>query len=197
MGRLIVVAGGSRSGKSAYAEQWVKEYGAESNVFYVATGYHTFQKTKPVDGEFAGEELVDTEFAERIAKHRQRRPQEWTTIEEPCELPQVLENTAAVREGESVYLIDGIGTWIANLMYMKEVHTEDVCRGYAEQLLAACETISGVVVAVADEVGMDVVPEHREGRIFRDLNGMVNQMLAARATEVYFVVCGLPVKIKG
>jgi len=197
MGRLVVVAGGSRSGKSAYAEQWVKEYCDEQQccVFYVATGWVS-------SGEFPNEVLSngepsDAEFSERIAKHRQRRPQGWRTIEEPCELPQALETAPIPSDCDAVFLVDGIGTWIANLMYIKGVSTEDACRNYAERLLDVCRQKPGVVVAVVDEVGMDVVPEHKEGRIFRDLNGMVNQMLAAHAAEVYFVVCGIPVKVKG
>ncbi len=185
MANIIMYVGGSRSGKSDFAEKRVHELEKSLScpVTYVATGT-----------------IWDEEFAKRVEKHRQRRPDNWQTIEEPCDLHKVLKNSG---DSEEVFLIDCIGTWVTNLIYRhypQEFFWDEVrdreFEQYLDMLVQACQQFKGTVIFVADEVGMSVVPESKESRIFRDLNGLANQKIAQIASEVYFVVCGIPVQIK-
>jgi adenosylcobinamide kinase / adenosylcobinamide-phosphate guanylyltransferase len=181
------VLGGSRSGKSAHAESLLE---GRDDVTYLATNR--------VDE-------ADAEWAARVAVHRLRRPVGWTTLETtaPAEL---------VRGG--AVLIDSITTWIAALMDETGVwdsvdsggaHAAAPTDGAAalERLAARCDALvsnwvmtPAHVVAVSDEVGLGVVPETRAGRLFRDTLGTVNQRLAATADEVWFVVAGLPQRLR-
>ena len=170
----VLVLGGSRSGKSAHAEQLVAD---RSDVVYLAASTG---------------DPGDAEWAARIAAHRARRPAGWTTLETtaPSEL---------LRRG--TVLVDSVTTWVAALMDETGVWTDDP--GSAERLAARCDALVNAwamtpahVVAVSDEVGLGVVPETRSGRLFRDTLGVVNQRLAGTADEVWFVVAGLPQRLR-
>lgn len=170
----VLVLGGSRSGKSAHAESLVAGL---PDVVYLAA-------SAPVPG--------DAEWAARIAAHRTRRPATWTTLEstDPREL---------LRRG--TVLVDSVTTWVAALM--DETGVWDDAPGAADRLAARCDalvdawtTTPAQVVAVSDEVGLGVVPETRAGRRFRDTLGEVNQRLAGTADEVWFVVAGLPQRLR-
>ena len=184
----VLVLGGSRSGKSAHAEALVADAGA---VTYLAT-------SPPVPG--------DAEWAERVAAHRARRPAGWTTLETTA--PSDL-----LRRG--TVLVDSITTWVAALMDETGVwdaadpggaHAAadvDGSERALERLAERCDALvnnwvmsPAHVVAVSDEVGLGVVPETRAGRLFRDTLGTVNQRLAATADEVWFVVAGLPQRLR-
>ena len=170
----ILVLGGSRSGKSAFAERLLAD---RSEVTYLATSAPS--------GE-------DAEWAARVAEHRARRPASWTTVEStsPADLVR-----------ESPVLVDSVTTWVAALLDESGVWSESP--GAAERLDARCDALLEAwtstpahVVAVSDEVGLGVVPETRSGRLFRDVLGSVNQRLAATADEVWFVVAGLPQRLR-
>ncbi len=170
----ILVLGGSRSGKSAHAERLLAD---RSDVTYLATSLPP--------GE-------DAEWAARVAVHRARRPGSWTTVETtaPADL---------VREG--TVLVDSVTTWVAALLDESGVWSEQP--GAAARLDARCDALLAAwtstpahVVAVSDEVGLGVVPETRSGRLFRDVLGSVNQRLAGSADEVWFVVAGLPQRLR-
>lgn len=191
MSKILMVIGGSSSGKSIFAEQLVHrlEKAQACPITYVATGT-----------------IWDDEFAKRVEKHKTRRPKNWNVIEEPCNLHKTVVNKV---DEEELFLIDGIGTWVANIMYSCsprcEEHPqefnwttkqEDEFQAFLRLLIEACKKFNGTIIVVADEVGMDVVPYHKEGRVFRDLNGMANQKLAECADEMYFVICGIPLQIK-
>lgn len=185
MADIILVVGGSRSGKSVFAESKVHELEKKLKypVTYVATGT-----------------IWDEEFAKRVAKHRQRRPVEWATIEEPCNLHEVIKNKAEIPE---IFLVDGMGTWVTNIMYKNypedfswDDTKEKEFLNYLDLFINACNEFNGKIILVADEVGMDVVPERKQTRVFRDLNGIANQRIAQKASEVYLVICGIPVQIK-
>lgn len=181
----ILVLGGSSSGKSQFAEELARERESLYNcdVFYLATGV-----------------VCDEEFAARVKGHQKRRPERWHTVEEP------LRPAAAVRGLEQrpvVVLLDGIGTWTANLIYAEDGRqpwSEEREQACLEEVRAFIETwadLSGAVIMVADEVGMGIVPEYPEARLFRDLNGRINQLLASSAEQVYFVTSGIASRIKG
>ncbi len=185
MAEVIMVVGGSRSGKSSRAEKMAcdceKKLGYP--VIYIATGT-----------------IWDEEFALRVQKHRLRRPVSWQTIGEPCDLFRIFNGQI---DHPQIYLLDSLGTWVTNMMYRENVSSfnwnEDKEQAFLAQLELLAESLAntaGTVILVADEVGMDVVPASLEGRIFRDLNGIVNQKLAARAEQVYMVICGIAMKIK-
>ena len=170
----VLVLGGSRSGKSAFAESLVADRG---DVTYLATSAGTPD---------------DAEWTARVAAHRARRPAGWTTLETTA--PSDLLRGGAV-------LVDSVTTWVAALMDQTGVWAEEP--GSAERLAARCDALVNSwamtpadVVAVSDEVGLGVVPETRSGRRFRDVLGEVNQRLAGTADEVWFVVAGLPQRLR-
>ncbi|WP_035270039.1 bifunctional adenosylcobinamide kinase/adenosylcobinamide-phosphate guanylyltransferase [Desulfitibacter alkalitolerans] len=190
MARIVMVVGGSSSGKSVFAEKMAHdlEQKQAGYVTYVATGT-----------------IWDHEFAKRVEKHKNRRPESWGIIEEPHNLHDALANNG----DNGIFLIDGIGTWVTNLMYaispkgeeqprdfIWNKEHEDKFAGYLRLFIEACKNFNGTIIMVADEVGMDVVPFYKEARVFRDLNGMANQQLAQYAEEVHLVVCGISLQIK-
>ena len=170
----VLVLGGSRSGKSAHAEALVA---GRADVVYLAT-------STPAGG--------DDEWARRVAAHRARRPAGWTTLETTA--PGDL-----LRRG--TVLVDSVTTWVAALMdetgvWADEPGALDRLAGRCDALVNAWTMTPAHVVAVSDEVGLGVVPETRAGRLFRDTLGDVNQRLAGTADEVWFVVAGLPQRLR-
>jgi adenosylcobinamide kinase/adenosylcobinamide-phosphate guanylyltransferase len=179
MARIIVVTGGSRSGKSAFA-QTIAEGLPEPRV-YIATA--------PV---------IDEEMRERVRKHRDAREKSrWRTVEETLNLAGVLRTVA---ESE-VLLVDCLTLWINNLLFEAgkrgEVLTEESIIKKCREVLEACTGISGTVIFVTNEVGMGIVPDHPLTRRFRDLAGRCNQVMAGQADEVIFMVSGQPLPLKG
>jgi adenosylcobinamide kinase/adenosylcobinamide-phosphate guanylyltransferase len=155
---ITVVLGGARSGKSEVAERLA----GDGAVTYVATG------TRPDPG-------VDPTWAARIARHRDRRPASWTTIEAGADLP------AVVASLEGTVLVDSLGTWVAGA---------DGFVVDADSLVDALAARDGWTVVVSDEVGLGVHPETAVGVAFRDALGDVNRAVAAVADEVLLVVAG-------
>ena len=166
--RLTLVLGGARSGKSRYAESLVTALPAPW--IYVATA-----------------EARDAEMAERIAAHQARRGAGWRTLETPRDVVGALS-----AHGTTPLLVDCLTLWLANaLLASADVDAE------IERLEAALEQASAPLVLVANEVGFGIVPDNALGRRFRDLQGLLNQRIAARADRVVLVVAGLPLTIKG
>jgi adenosylcobinamide kinase/adenosylcobinamide-phosphate guanylyltransferase len=170
----VLVLGGSRSGKSAHAEALLAGI---PDVVYLATSARSDD---------------DAEWARRVAAHRARRPAGWTTVETTA--PSELLRTGTV-------LVDSVTTWVAALM--EETGVWDDVPGALERLAGRCDALVNAwvmtpahVVSVSDEVGLGVVPETRSGRLFRDTLGVVNQRLAGTADEVWFVVAGLPQRLR-
>jgi Adenosyl cobinamide kinase/adenosyl cobinamide phosphate guanylyltransferase len=162
-----LVLGGARSGKSAYAEGLL----AGGPALYLATG-----------------QAFDDEMAARIALHAGRRGPDWTTVEEPLDLPGEL---AAALDPARPVLVDCLTLWISNLMHAGR----DVAAA-TESLCAVLERPAGTVVLVSSEVGLGLVPETRLGRDFRDHQGRVNQRVAQSCRRVVFVAAGLPLVLK-
>lgn len=167
----VLVTGGVRSGKSRHAE---KLLGDHADVTYVAAG-------PTPDRE-------DADWAARIAGHQQRRPATWTTVE-------TLDVATAIRRADAPVLVDCLGTWLTGLIDQSglweadEATVAETVDTSLQAILAAVEA-SADVVLVTNEVGLGVVPEHRSGRLFRDLLGSVNQRVAAACDEVHLVVAG-------
>ena len=168
MKKSILVTGGARSGKSAFAERLVLGLG-EAPV-YIATA-----------------EARDAEMADRIAAHQARRGPEWTTHTAPLDLVAALNAT----DGGGPRLVDCLTIWLSNLML-----ADMDWRGQADQLTAAIARQTSPVVFVTNEVGDGIVPENALARAFRDAAGILNQRVAAMVDEVYLAVVGIPVRIK-
>ncbi|WP_369259294.1 bifunctional adenosylcobinamide kinase/adenosylcobinamide-phosphate guanylyltransferase [Geodermatophilus amargosae] len=170
----VLVLGGSRSGKSAHAESLVAD---RPDVVYLAT---------------SAAAPDDAEWSRRVAAHRARRPAAWTTLETTA--------PSDLLRGGTV-LVDSVTTWVAALMDETGVWTGEPgsagrLAGRVDALVNAWAMTPAHVVAVSDEVGLGVVPESRAGRLFRDTLGEVNQRLAGTADEVWFVVAGLPQRLR-
>jgi adenosylcobinamide kinase/adenosylcobinamide-phosphate guanylyltransferase len=165
-----LVLGGARSGKSAFAERLVR--GSALTQVYLATAT-------------AG----DDEMQARISHHRIQRGDGWTTIEEPLELTQALNNASA---RDRAVLVDCLTLWLSNLMHAGR-DTEAETRRLADWLRLA----QGPVVLVSNEIGLGLVPETSLGRSFRDAQGRLNQAIAAAVPNVVFVAAGLPLRLKG
>jgi adenosylcobinamide kinase/adenosylcobinamide-phosphate guanylyltransferase len=170
--RLSLVLGGARSGKSRYAEGLISALPTpwQAPWTYVATA-----------------EPGDAEMAARIASHRARRGVSWHTIEAPRHLAGALQAAKA-----APILVDCLTLWLSNLMLADaDIDAE------MERLDDALSAAAAPIVMVANEVGSGIVPDHPLGRRFRDMQGMLNQRIAARADRVVLVVAGLPLTLKG
>jgi len=180
--RIFLVLGGVRSGKSAFAESKISTLN-EGPILYVATGV-----------------AVDDEMKERIRLHRESRPQEWSTLEEPTKLAEKLAPMLAGDGAPGAVIIDSIDVWVANLLMENQSENkhllEEIVTTEAEQLLKLVVDSPQAFVLVSSEVGLSLVPTEPLGRHFQDLLGTINQRIAAAATEVLLVVAGLPMKIK-
>jgi len=178
MAPVILISGGSRSGKSAFAQQMAEQI--EGPRLFVATCPHT-----------------DPEMDERIRRHQQdRQGRGWHTAEEPLLL---VEEIHSCKPGTTV-LIDCLTLWINNLMYEAEQREqkidEDQVVRQAEILGRAAGARQGTVIMVTNEVGSGIVPDNPMARLYRDLVGRCNQVVAWTADQVFLVSCGIPLQIK-
>ncbi len=172
MSELILVTGGVRSGKSAYAQKIAESSGAK--VFYVATA-----------------EALDGEMKKRIKSHRRSRARTWVTIEEPVHLAKAIN---AIPSGKKTIILDCLTLFISNLI-LKGLSDKAVC-SEVKSILKALKRKSEAVIIVTNEVGSGIVPDSKLGRRFRDLQGRVNQIAAKEADKVCLLVSGIPVQIK-
>lgn len=166
--RLTLILGGARSGKSRRAEALLRP---AAEKVYVATG-----------------QAFDAEMTARIRAHRDRRGAGWETVEEPLDLPGVLDRDFAGRP----VLVDCLTLWLSNLM-LGDQDTDTA----VDRLEAALDRAVGPVILVANEVGLSIVPENPLARRFRDRAGFLNQRVAARCDRVEFIAAGLPLTLKG
>jgi adenosylcobinamide kinase / adenosylcobinamide-phosphate guanylyltransferase len=178
MGEMILITGGSRSGKSGYAQKLAE----------AIPGPRAYIATCPV---------IDPETAARVAKHREsRRVSDWETIEETVDLADTIRRSAAYR----VLLVDCLTLWVNNLLYEAEkrgeVFTEDATAARCREVIDACGTFPGTVVLVTNELGMGIVPDKETVRRFRDCAGRCNQIIAEAAATVMLVVSGIPLQLK-
>jgi adenosylcobinamide kinase/adenosylcobinamide-phosphate guanylyltransferase len=174
VGELLLVIGGVRSGKSAFAERLASA--ANRPVAYLATG-----------------EAGDAEMSVRIAKHRARRPAAWLTVEAPLEPATALRRL----DSEMVVLIDCIGLLVSNHL-LREADAEAAARRVVEAvgaLVDAAVERAAPTVVVTAEVGLSLVSVTSLGRRFQDVLGEVNQRLAAAAGTVYLVVAGIGLRL--
>lgn len=165
-----LILGGARSGKSALAEQYARDSGLE--VVYVATA-----------------EAADEEMAVRIRHHRERRPADWSCVEQPLQLAATLQQFASP---ERCLLVDCLTLWLSNLL----AAGEETFQHEREALIALLPQLPGRTILVSNEVGLGVVPLGELTRRFCDESGRLHQTVAAACDRVTFVTAGLPMILK-
>jgi len=184
VGDLILVLGGARSGKSAFAERLAKARGG-TDVLYVATA-----------------QALDEEMAARIARHRQARPAGWKTAEAPLSPADAVAHSTA-----TVVVLDCVTLLVSNLLMAfgdpeqgKPPPDENAANvavmTQIDAVIAAAARHRGEVIVVSNEVGLGLVPPYPLGRLYRDALGRANCRLASAASAVYLLVAGLPVNVK-
>ncbi len=177
--RLILLLGGARGGKSAYAIRLAQdvERVAGDEVCFIATA-----------------QGLDEDMTKRIARHRAERPTNWRTIEEPYQIDEALKQAAETE----VVIVDCLTLFVSNwLMRHEDEHEcEQFVRRITRNFLELTRTRQQTVICVSNEVGLGIVPDTSLGRVFRDVLGRVNQELAAAADEVYLLITGLPLQLK-
>ncbi|MBZ2174540.1 bifunctional adenosylcobinamide kinase/adenosylcobinamide-phosphate guanylyltransferase [Schnuerera sp. xch1] len=177
---VILITGGARSGKSTFAEGFYKD---RKDVVYIATS-----------------KISDKEMEERVMLHQKSRPSYWRTYEGNYSLISALGE-------EKNYLLDCITILTSNIMfdmtkdeefigYQLQQKVEDKIYKELYTLIKAIENKKHNLVLVTNEVGYSLVPDNHISRVFRDIQGRINQKIAALSHEVYLVCCGIPVKIK-
>jgi len=160
---LTLLVGGARSGKSTLALRRAEALGLP--VVFVATA-----------------EARDSEMADRIARHQAERPETWSTLEVPCDLGDAIEQLPA----EAAAIVDCLTLWVANLME----RGDDDIEAAADSAARRAAQRNAPVIAVSNEVGMGIVPDHPLGRAYRDRLGRVNAIWASHAQEALLVVAG-------
>ena len=191
MGKLTLILGGARSGKSTYAEGRAKETGGDQ-VLYVATS-----------------ETKDEEMQQRVEKHRSERPSAWGTVEAPRNVAQALRQE---RSAAKVILLDCMTFLVANHLleaagpeddpfddpsadpFDARIEADVVTE--VEAIIAYMNETDAEMLVVSNEVGLGVVPPYELGRAYRDILGRANQILARHADEVMLLVAGIPMKVK-
>ncbi|MBR3622576.1 MAG: bifunctional adenosylcobinamide kinase/adenosylcobinamide-phosphate guanylyltransferase [Selenomonadaceae bacterium] len=175
MGKIVLITGGARSGKSEFAERYAKKFG--KIVSYIATA-----------------EIYDDEMRARVDLHKKRRPREWKTYECPKDAHIAIEEAGKYSD---LILFDCLTVYLSNLILSMEDNIDETKVNQAiDLLIAAAKKISAATVFVTNEVGAGIVPENKLARIFRDMAGRVNQKMASNADDVYLVVSGCAIDLK-
>ena len=181
--RTILITGGARSGKSAFAESFFQD---ETHVVYLATA-----------------RILDDEMQERVRHHQQSRPSEWVTCERTYDLHVACESAPQ----PPAILLDCVSVLTSNTMFdltsdyeripsELQQQVEDTVCEELERLMSDVKVRGGRLVMVTNEVGDAIVPESHVARVYRDILGRINQRIAALCDEVYLVTCGIPLRLK-
>jgi len=174
MGKITLITGGARSGKSAFA---------------LSLGLQHYSKRAFV----ATAVPFDREMKERISRHREQRGDQFQTIEEPLELPRVL---ADLPSGIEVVVVDCLTVWLGNL-YHHFQDTEEKVQVQVDVFLDHLDQPVCDLILVTNEVGWGIVPENPLARSFRDMAGYLNRRVAQKAACAYMLCCGIPLSLKG
>lgn len=177
---ISLITGGARSGKSRFAESILED---KKDVVYIATS-----------------KVYDEEMKERVELHKESRPAIWRTYEGTYNLEGALGE-------ERYYLLDCVTVLTSNIMfdiskdveyidYEMQADIENKVMDELEALIEAIRKKGLDLILVTNEIGSGLVPEHHISRVFRDVQGRINQRLGKIADEVHLVACGIPVKIK-
>jgi len=180
--KITLILGGARSGKSRLAQEMANQ---SKTVLFVATAS-------------AGDE----DMRLRIAKHQAERPDHWRTLETGLHIGDKID---IAFQNEELVLIDCITLLVSNVLCQyaddqfatqSEEKLEKQVIEEIKELQECLKSLPASFIIVSNEVGMDIVPENRLGRLYRDFLGRANQMLASSADEVFFMVAGIPLRVK-
>ena len=179
MARIVLITGGARSGKSQFAEQYLQ----------ACPGRH---------GYIATAQVLDDEMADRVDRHRSRRPASWQTFEVPSGLGNQIDHI--LQQTDNI-LLDCLTLYFSNFLLQRDGDDFSHILKEAENewdgvLRAVRQSRDGVFVVVTNELGSGIVPMAKVSRQYRDLIGFLNQHTAAEADEVYLSVCGITMEIK-
>ena len=184
--RCILILGGARSGKSSLAQNMAKGLG--SRVLFVATGAP-----------------LDEEMRARIQEHKRNRPRDWLTLETGADVGDKIMTHVGDAE---VVVIDCITLLVSNILLIgedgEEAGADQIDYASAEarvvnevrSLIRCVDSARATFIVVSNEVGMGLVPPYPSGRLYRDLLGKANQLLAQRADDVYLMIAGIPWQLK-
>ena len=177
---ITLITGGARSGKSSFGESLYKD---KENVVYIATS-----------------KVMDKEMEDRVLVHKKSRPSFWRTYEGNYNLNKAIGL-------EENYILDCITVLTSNIMFditkkqdkislNMQKKVEDTIYNELKNLINSIRERDYNLVLVTNEVGYSLVPNNHIGRVFRDIQGRINQRIASLSDEVFLVCCGIPVKIK-
>lgn len=199
---LIYITGGAKSGKSKFSENLLLSLnnGKQKNI-YLATSI-----------------VFDEEMQTKVELHKERRQDKWVTVEGYKDFYECLENTFVEEKSQEKeksekkgsrnnILVDCLTNMISNIIFentdidwdsptkeqMKEC--DRMVKKQVEELLNVSSEFENMII-VSNELGMGIVPSYPLGRYFREIAGKMNQLVAEKADEVYFVISGIPMKIK-
>lgn len=185
MSNIILVTGGARSGKSSFAESLcIKQ---NNKTAYIATSV-----------------AFDDEMKNRVKKHQESRPKSWKTYEIYKDIYSIVEE---LNKNHDTVIMDCVTLMVNNLMFTQGIEVdeatseelnelENYIREQITKLLEAVKKTNLYFVIVTNEIGMGIVPENKLSRIYGDFVGRANQLIASYSNEVYFVVSGIPMKVK-
>ncbi|HEX6305067.1 MAG TPA: bifunctional adenosylcobinamide kinase/adenosylcobinamide-phosphate guanylyltransferase [Anaerolineales bacterium] len=181
MGKLTLILGGARSGKSSLAEQMAGE--SAGSVAYIATA-----------------QALDEEMQARIEMHREKRPEDWRTFEIQRDIGM---NWREVKFEAQTIILDCLTLLVTNLVmaaspdadHPDETSATKVVEDETDLLLALIRESEAHWILVSNEVGLGLVPPYPVGRLYRDLLGFTNQRIASQADEVYWMLAGIAVPI--
>ena len=190
---IVFVSGGARSGKSHYAEGLAVQIADGRSIGYIATG-----------------EAMDAEFHARIRHHQARRGPAFHTIEESIEIDRAV---GASLTAHPVILLECITTWLGNVFHhgliaagvsaqaATEAQTfatiEQAAHDCIVRLIAQAQCqLETTLIVVSNEIGLGLVPPDAMSRAYRDMHGRVNRLLAEAANEAWFIIAGLPLRLK-
>ena len=181
--KSILLIGGARSGKSSYAEELARQLGGE--VLFVATA-----------------EARDEEMHRRIEVHKKSRPSNWHTLEAPCNVGKCI---GADNRKFNVVVLDCITLLVNNVLcqhmaihgeYVNEILVEQDVKSEINTIIECLKKSPATYIMVTNEVGEGIIPLGASTRIYRDVLGRANQMLARAVDEVYLMVAGIPLRVK-
>ena len=183
---VTFVIGGARSGKSTFAEMKAKEYAEK--VLYLATAV-----------------VTDEAMADRVKKHQEQRPKNWSTLEMYSNF-KTLENHKEFISSDTI-LIDCMTTLIGNFMFDSRLdfdscsielvnELEKRITNEVMELINVCNSNNKKLIIVSNETGMGVVPSYYMGNYFRDISGRINNKISDKSDFMYFIFSGIPIKLK-
>ena len=186
MSKIVLVTGGARSGKSSFAEKLCID--RNNSTAYIATSV-------PFDGE----------MKYRVKKHQKSRPHDWKTYEIYKDVYSIIKN---ISKNHKTVILDCITLLVNNLMFTYDIDLENATSEeinnmeeyIKEQIIMLFNEVKNTdlyFVNVTNELGMGIVPNNKLSRVYADIVGRINQYISSISDEVYFVVSGIPMKIKG